>query len=228
MAPKKKSNKKGADDWEADLGESIAPPAAGTDAAAENGDANGDDDAGAGGLMAIMRKNKEKRKKKGITEDFVEGEDPPTAEPAPLPDLSVKAPEEATMDEEFALPEKKGKAGNKNKQAQKQPDKAPGGGVDDDEDGADGGRVLTKAEKEKLKKEREKQRKKENVRSIPDTTRPLRRVSLADVSATLGREEEDDRPCCPCRPRQDCGARSGPWKGQGRTRACCGCSACPG
>ncbi len=59
-----------------------------------------------------MRKNKEKRKKKGLSEDFVEGEDAPGAEPeAPVPDLTEKAAEEADLDDEFALPDKKPKAG---------------------------------------------------------------------------------------------------------------------
>ncbi|KAJ0127424.1 Uncharacterized protein HZ326_29471, partial [Fusarium oxysporum f. sp. albedinis] len=70
MPPKKKGNKKNQqDDWEAELGESIAPPA---NANGTDGDANANDDdddaGGAGGLMATLRKNKEKRKKKGIVE----------------------------------------------------------------------------------------------------------------------------------------------------------------
>lgn len=163
MAPKKKGNKKGQDDWEAELGESIAPANNDAAADAESADAPANDDeapAASGGLMGLMRKNKEKRKKKGLPEDFVQGEDPPAAEPAE--DLTTKAPEEATMDDEFALPEKKGKGGKGNqKQAAKSEPAAKGG--DDDLEAS--GRVLTKAEKEKLKKEREKQRKKEQVSS---------------------------------------------------------------
>ncbi|KUI62690.1 hypothetical protein VP1G_09801 [Cytospora mali] len=154
MAPKKKGNKKAQDDWEAELGETI-PPANGDDApaAAENNDAaDADEGPAAGGLMALLKKNKEKRKKKGLTEDFVQGEDAPGAEPAE----EKAAPVEANMDEEFALPEKKGKGG-KGKQQQQQAAK----GGDDEVDAS--GRVLTKAEKEKLKKEREKQRKKEQA-----------------------------------------------------------------
>jgi hypothetical protein len=172
MAPKKKGNKKGNDDWEAELGESIAPASP----AAENTVANGahddaeDENAGAGGLMGLMRKKKEKRKQKGLSEDFVEGEDPSAAvpEPEPAADLTTKAPEEANLDDEFALPEKKGKGG-KGKAAQQIPTAkaapvaAPTEVDGGDEDDAEGGRVLTKAEKEKLKKEREKQRKKEQV-----------------------------------------------------------------
>ncbi|KAM0354078.1 hypothetical protein ACHAPU_001113 [Fusarium lateritium] len=149
MPPKKKGNKKNQqDDWEADLGESIAPPPA------ENGaDGDGpddDDEDGAGGLMATLRKNKEKRKKKGITEPEPTAEEPAAEEPA------AQAPVEANIDDEFALPEKKGKGGKQNKQAAK---KAEPAAADDE----DGGRMLTKAEKEKLKKEREKQRKKEQA-----------------------------------------------------------------
>jgi translation initiation factor 5B len=150
MAPKKKGNKKGQDDWESEaLGD--AAPAAPADASP---DANGEDDdasGGGGGLMAMLRKNKEKRKKKGLPEeDFVQGEDPSA------PADADKAPEEATLDDEFALPVKKGKGGAKGKAGNAKADDAA-------EDGAESGRVLTKAEKEKLKKEREKQRKKEQV-----------------------------------------------------------------
>lgn len=161
MAPKKKGTKKAQDDWEAELGESIAPASADAPAAdgAEAAGAAEEDDTPAGGLMAIMRKNKEKRKKKGITEDFVQGEDAPGAEQPAGEDLASKAPEEGTMEDEWNLPTKGKGKGGKGKQ---QPAKAAAAAGDDDEvDGS--GRVLTKAEKEKLKKEREKQRKKEQV-----------------------------------------------------------------
>lgn len=161
MPPKKKGNKKAQDDWEADLGETITP----SNAAAESNDAaepeaDADDDAaGGGGLMAMLRKNKEKRKKKGLVQDdFVEGEDAPGAEPANGNDLNNKAPQEATLDDEFDMPGKKGK-GPKGKAAPKKNEPA-------DEEDAESGRILTKAEKEKLKKEREKQRKKEQVRLL--------------------------------------------------------------
>lgn len=158
MAPKKKGNKKADDDWEAELGESIAP-ANGNDAApADAGEQQEEeDDAPVGGLMAMMKKNREKRKKKGLSEDFVEGENAPGAETPTAPE--TKAPVEATMEDEFALPEKKGKGGKQNKQQN-----AAKPAADDEELGANG-KVLTKAEKEKLKKEREKQRKKEQVRN---------------------------------------------------------------
>ncbi|KAF5025461.1 hypothetical protein F66182_2437 [Fusarium sp. NRRL 66182] len=151
MPPKKKGNKKNQqDDWEAELGESIAPPAANANGA--DGDANDDDDeGGAGGLMATLRKNKEKRKKKGIVDTELPAEEPAAPEPP------VEAPAEANMDDEFALPDKKAKGGKQNKQPAKKPE--PAAATNDAEDG----RILTKAEKEKLKKEREKQRKKEQA-----------------------------------------------------------------
>ncbi|CAK7273075.1 eukaryotic translation initiation factor 5B [Sporothrix epigloea] len=156
MPPKKKGGKKANDDWEAELGESIAPVSA---AAPAEGDVKNDDNeddvsGGGGGLMAVLRKNKEKRKKKGLSEEF---EAPSTAAEEPAAIFVDKAPEEATMDDEFALPDKKSK-GNKGKPA-------PATATADaaaDEDG-NSGRILTKAEKEKLKKEREKQRKKEQA-----------------------------------------------------------------
>ncbi|KAL6795712.1 hypothetical protein J3E68DRAFT_356710 [Trichoderma sp. SZMC 28012] len=147
MAPKKKGNKNAQEDWEAELGESIAPAGDAPPAAEENGEDG--EAAGGGGLMAMLRKNKEKRKKKGIVDE----------EPAPEPvveDLSAKAPVEASLDDdEFALPQKKGKGG-KGKPA-------PAAKDDDKDDLEEPGRILTKAEKEKLKKEREKQRKKEQA-----------------------------------------------------------------
>jgi translation initiation factor 5B len=149
MPPKKKANKKADDDWEAELGESIAPASSDPDPA-KTGNEDEEPTAGGGGLMALMKKNKDKRKKKGLDVDFVEGEDAPGA------DLAGKTPEEATMDDEFALPGKKGK-GAKGKQQPAKP------ATEDAGDGDESGKVLTKAEKEKLKKEKEKQRKKEQV-----------------------------------------------------------------
>ncbi|KAK7423764.1 eukaryotic translation initiation factor 5B [Neonectria magnoliae] len=153
MAPKKKGNKKAQDDWESELGET-APPGPATDVgdANANAEANDDDDeAGGGGLMAMLRKNKERRKKKGIVD-----EEPAPAEETPAEDLAAKAPVEANMDDEFALPEKKGKGGKGKQQAKKN---EPAAGAETDSFG----RVLTKAEKEKAKKEREKLRKKEQA-----------------------------------------------------------------
>ncbi|KAG9257332.1 eukaryotic translation initiation factor 5B [Emericellopsis atlantica] len=156
MAPKKKGNKKGNDDWEAELGESIAPAAEQpADAADANGDgAEGEDDEAGGGLMAMLRKRKERRKQKGLPEEE-------QAETTGEPDLShVQTAQEANADDEFALPDKKGKGG-KGKQAQQK--KGGAQAADGDDNGGEPGRVLTKAEKEKLKKEREKQRKKEQA-----------------------------------------------------------------
>lgn len=169
MPPKKKTNKKANDDWEADLGESIALTSAETaPAGATNGD-DDDDSAGGGGLMALMRKKKEKRKKQGLSEDFVQGEDAPDAETQQVTEHEVKVAEEASLDDEFAQLDKKGKSGKGKPHQKTTPEpsskdegqaRAEDGG--DDELG-EGGRVLTKAEKEKLKKERERQRKKEQV-----------------------------------------------------------------
>ena len=163
MAPKKKGNKKKQqDDWEAELGETIAP--ASPAPAVEDGDppteekkpAEQNDTVPAGGLMALMRKKDKKRKNKGMAEDWVDGETIPIAGTAVPEDEqpAFKAAEEADLGDEFAPPEKT--KGAKVKQAQKQAQPA-------DMDGADDGKVLTKAEKERLKKDKEKQRKKEQV-----------------------------------------------------------------
>lgn len=174
MAPKKKGNKNAQEDWEAELGESIAPAGDAPPAAEQNGEDG--EAAGGGGLMAMLRKNKEKRKKKGIVDE----------EPAPEPvaeDLSAKAPVEASLDDdEFALPQKKGKGG-KGKPA-------PAAKDDDKDDLEEPGRILTKAEKEKLKKEREKQRKKEQVRN-PPSINTIGHFRLLTVMMNSGCEEED-------------------------------------
>jgi len=172
MAPKKKGGKKAADDWEADLGESIDPVAATATNNVETGQETSDkvdgdaaadaDGIGGGGLLAALRKNKNKRVKKGKQDydDFVEGENPPgTESPAPV-DLSEKAPMEATFDDEDVFPEsinKQTKGGSKKQPAE---DEADG---DDDGDDGDGGGLKSKKEKEKEKKEREKARKREQV-----------------------------------------------------------------
>jgi translation initiation factor 5B len=153
MPPKKKNNKK-ADDWESELGETPAAAVAPEETKDAPAEADAEEEFPAGGLMAMMRK-KNKKKKGKQNEDSVEGEDPPVEEE--LPDLSEKAPVEVSIDDEFALPDKKGKGKNAPAKPAKEED-------EDDERGADG-KVLTKAQKEKLKKEREKQRKKENVRT---------------------------------------------------------------
>lgn len=164
MAPKKKGGRKQADDWEADLGETVDPIAQATqdakqaerDAEAGDGEMNG----ASGGLLAALRKNKDKRAKKGkpVANDFVDGEDPDgAASIPPVTDLDSKAPAEATFDDEddvFAGNAKKDKGGKK--QLEKVAE------ANDDEDNAGGG-LKSKKEKEREKKEREKQRKKEQV-----------------------------------------------------------------
>lgn len=162
MAPKKKGNKKQEEDWEAELGEAV--PAT-TDAPAEaNGDAepNADDDqtgGGGGGLLAALKKNRTKKAKKGklVDNDFVEGEDPTQDETngdAPV-DLSSKAPQEGTFDDEDDFFSGKPKKGKSTPAPQKTTEPA--------DEAEEGGRVKSKKEKEKEKKEREKQRKKEQV-----------------------------------------------------------------
>ena len=129
--------------------ESAAPPPETTEPA----EADPENEFPTGGLMAMMRKKQKKNKKGRQTEDFFQGEDPLTED---TPGLAEKAAVEASIEDEFASPEKKGKGKNV---------PAKSGKDDEDEDeerGADG-KVLTKAQKEKAKKEREKQRKKENV-----------------------------------------------------------------
>ncbi|KAL2799347.1 hypothetical protein BJX66DRAFT_322226 [Aspergillus keveii] len=162
MAPKKKGNKKQQEeDWEAELGESI--PAAGGEspdqespaAEAEEGEA-----AGAGGLLAALRKNKNKKQKKGKPmNDFVEGEDA-SAEANGEADLASKQPEEGTFDEDDVFAGKP-----------KKPIKAAAPVPKEDEDDDSGPRVKTKKEKEREKKEREKQRKKEQA-AKKKTTEP--------------------------------------------------------
>ncbi|KAI0859769.1 hypothetical protein F4860DRAFT_481471 [Xylaria cubensis] len=191
MPPKKKGGKKAADDWEAELGESIAPingdaaPAA--DAPEEQAE---EDDAPVGGLMAMMKKNREKRKKKGLSENFVDGDAKPST-PEPTDISAFKPPQEATADDEFALPEKKGKGGKQNKN---QPAaKAPAAAAADEDDAGDG-RILTKAEKEKLKKEREKQRKKEQA-AKKKTPAPAPTAKAAEpVKAAVEEKKEAPAP----------------------------------
>ncbi|KAI1775335.1 hypothetical protein F4818DRAFT_46956 [Hypoxylon cercidicola] len=201
MPPKKKGNKKAADDWEADLGEPIVPTNgdATAAAAAAPGEDNEEEEAPVSGLMAMMKKNREKRKKKGLSENFVDGEDAPGAEPAA--DMAAKAPQEATMDDEFALPEKKGKGGKQNKQPAKPA--AATAGADDDETG-EGGRMLTKAEKEKLKKEREKQRKREQA-AKKKTTTPAPAPKAEPAKPVVEEKEEAPEPA----PAADAGGKKG-------------------
>ena len=206
MAPKGKKGKKGADDWDEGLGETIDPIAqAEQEAKAAEAAEDGEEDGG--GLMAALKKNKEKRKKKGkaVTNDFLDGEDPTqedgaaTPLPEPAVDLSAKAPEEATMDDEddFAPPTK-GKKGGKQQPAKKAAEPEP---VDAEDEDA-GGKVKTKAEKEKEKKEREKQRKKEQAaakkktapQQKPEEAKPVEvaapEVPAADPAAPGGKKKK--------------------------------------
>lgn len=128
-----------------------------------------------------MMRKRQKKKKGGQQEDFVEGEDAPTEEP----DLAEKAPVEASLEDEFALPDKRGKG-------KAAPAKATKADDEDDERGADG-KVLTKAQKEKLKKEREKQRKKENAAKkktpavaakVPESVKPTPEAKVDEPAPT--------------------------------------------
>lgn len=175
MAPKKKGNKKGDDDWEAELGETPDPIAAATQEAKDADTTNDDDGLGpggaGGGLLAALKKNKNQKRKKGKTveDDLPAGEDPTELDDANGPtqvngahEIAGKAAVEATSDDLFAEPAAKGKGG-KGKQGKKEDP------VQDDAEDADGGGggLKSKKEKDKEKKEREKQRKKEQVGIMP-------------------------------------------------------------
>ncbi|KAJ5678811.1 Eukaryotic translation initiation factor 5B [Penicillium macrosclerotiorum] len=143
MAPKKKGNKRQEEDWEAELGESAQSPDAPADEPQNGAEEGAEEEAGAGGLMAALRKNKARKAKKGKpVNDFVEGEDASA-------DLASKQPEEGTFDEDDVFA---GKAKKPIKEVVPPPE------ADDGEF-----RVKSKKEKEKEKKEREKQRKKEQA-----------------------------------------------------------------
>ncbi|CAA9960566.1 eukaryotic translation initiation factor 5b [Pyrenophora teres f. maculata] len=155
MAPKKKGNKKAQnDDWEAELGESVAPQDA-APAEPEAEDAAADDDVAGGGLMAALAKRGKKKNKKGANPE-VEGEDPPAADGA-NGEFENKAPQEGTFDED----EDDVFAGNYGKKKAKGGAAAAKAEEPAEEKTDDAPRVKTKAEKEKEKKEKEKQRKKE-------------------------------------------------------------------
>lgn len=203
MPPKKKGNKKGNDDWEADLGETADPIAAATQEAKKADaaqDAPEEDTGGGGGLLAALKKNKSKKQKKGkpVQEDYLEGEDPTTTDGAPvdgeskgIDEAPVKAAEEANADDLFgAQPTTKAKGG-KGKPGKSE----PAARDEEEESDGEGGGLKSRKEKEREKKEREKQRKKEQVcppfRLIPF----LPHVVLTCGSQhDLGREEEDHRP----------------------------------
>lgn len=169
MAPKKKGNKKGAEEWETEINESAAPDGINDHIGEEDGE-----NTGSGGLMALMRKNKEKRKKKGIQDHFVPSEDPSGVEQSEALqiDITSRQAPEVSIEDEFALPDKKAKAQVRGKQAER---------AADDDGADDAGRILTKAEKEKLKKEREKQRKKEQA-AKKKTTGPSQPTQTSTVA----------------------------------------------
>lgn len=176
MAPKKKGTKKGNDDWEADLGESVNPATAATkdDEVTPNADEgpgkqNDVDGIGGGGLLAALKKNKSRKQKKGkaVNEDYLDGEDPPGIDGiGEAENLATKEPQEATAEELFTPPVSKPLKGDKGKQValneapKETPEDAP---REEDGSGYEGGTVKSKKEKEKERKEREKQRKKEMV-----------------------------------------------------------------
>ena len=171
MAPKKKGNKKGNDDWEAELGETPDPIAAAAQEAKETETSQqtqeDGDEGGGGGLLAALKRNKTKKQKKGkhVEEDYLEGEDPPATngvnghtELDGIQDLTTKAPEEANADDLFdtQVTKVKGGKGKHGRAAEEAKE-------DEALDGEEGGGLKSKKEKEKEKKEREKQRKKEQV-----------------------------------------------------------------
>jgi hypothetical protein len=158
MPPKKKGNKKAQnDDWEAELGESVAPQDGAASEPQPEDAAAADEDVAGGGLMAALAKRGKKKNKKGANLE-VEGEDPPVDDANG--DFDSKAPQEGTFDDDdddvFAgnYGKKKGKGGAAAKTEEPVEEKTTD----------DAPRVKTKAEKEKEKKEKEKQRKKELVR----------------------------------------------------------------
>jgi translation initiation factor 5B len=174
MAPKKKPNKKGNDDWEAELGETVnsnsaVPAESSKEPEPEQAEDHDDPSLGGagGGLLAALKKNKSKKQKKGkvVEEDFVDGEDPPAVDGLQdhegaigVQEFGAKAPEDATTEDLFAAQPTKAKGG---KGKQGRANEAPK--VDEDGSAEEGGGLKSKKEKEKEKKEREKQRKKEQV-----------------------------------------------------------------
>ncbi|GLI77474.1 eukaryotic translation initiation factor 5B [Penicillium ochrochloron] len=174
MAPKKKGNKRQEEDWEAELGETAAAP---TDAPAEeqaqDGE-NAEEEAGGGGLMAALRKNKARKAKKGKpVNDFVEGED------AGADDLASKQPEEGTFDEDDVF-------AGKPKKPIKEVAPAPAPAADEGEF-----RVKSKKEKEKEKKEREKQRKKEQAAAKKKSTPAAEKAEAAKPAAEVKKDEPE-------------------------------------
>ncbi|KAJ5791698.1 uncharacterized protein N7518_008709 [Penicillium psychrosexuale] len=169
MAPKKKSNKRQEEDWEADLGESV-PAAAPADEQPQE-DAN-EEAAPVGGLMAALRKNKAKKAKKGKTNDFVEGEDAEGVDA-----LASKQPEEDNFDDDDVFAGKKTKP---IKEVVKPAAEEPEGEF----------RVKSKKEKEREKKEKEKQRKKEQAAAKKKLT-PAQEKAEAKKTATAEAKKDE-------------------------------------
>lgn len=176
MAPKKKPQKKGNDDWEADLGETLDPSInTAVDAKTAEPEQSEDPDrsdlsgggGGGGGLLAALKKNKSKKQKKGkfVQEDYVDGEDLSAANGSQDPegengieDLAAKVAEDANIEDISTKQPTKPKGG---KDKQGKATEVPK--VDEDGSEDEAGGLKTKKEKEKERKEREKQRKKEQV-----------------------------------------------------------------
>ncbi|CAI7621039.1 unnamed protein product [Penicillium glandicola] len=175
MAPKKKSNKRQEEDWEADLGES-APAAAPADEQPQE-DAN-DDAAPVGGLMAALRKNKAKKAKKGKTNDFVEGEDAAGANAEVVDPLAGKQPEEGNFDDDDVFAGKKTKPIKEvvKPVAEEQPEGEF--------------RVKSKKEKEREKKEKEKQRKKEQAATKKKLTPAQEKAEAKKTAAAEAKKDE--------------------------------------
>ncbi|TQS37835.1 hypothetical protein Golomagni_01678 [Golovinomyces magnicellulatus] len=119
---------------------------------APNGESDDDAFAPSGGLMAMMRKRQKQKKNKSQDPDLVSKNISHDENKLSLTD---KAPQEASLDDEFENLDQrsKGKPKDLNNITR------DNGGQELGNDG----KILTKAQKEKLKKEREKQRKKENA-----------------------------------------------------------------
>ncbi|KHJ35725.1 putative eukaryotic translation initiation factor 5b [Erysiphe necator] len=170
MPPKKKANKK-TEGKEKSI-ETIPDSEKPESKEAEVKDDSGDDLAPSGGLMAMMRKRQKQKKIKELDDDSALNEDILNKSEI---DFSGKVPVEASLDDEFEQQETKTKA--KPSQANTH--------IKDDSDGEVGkdGKLLTKAQKEKLKKEREKQRKKENAAKkktkaiVPKIAEPIKAVT---------------------------------------------------
>ncbi|CEJ54201.1 Putative Eukaryotic translation initiation factor 5B [Penicillium brasilianum] len=183
MAPKKKGNKRQEADWEAELGETAAPTEAPAEDQAQDGGENGtEEEAGGGGLMAALRKNKARKAKKGKpVNDFVEGEDAGV-------DLASKQPEEGTFDEDDVFA---GKATKPIKEAAP----APAPAADEGEF-----RVKSKKEKEKEKKEREKQRKKEQAAAKKKSAPAAEKKAEPAKAAAEVKKDEPEPAAAPAKP----------------------------